>query len=312
MARVLITGGAGFIGSHVVDAFSHQGHELAIIDDLSSGVQDYLPGDARFFKCDIRSNEARQVVREFAPQIIAHLAAQMSVRISMERPTLDTDVNVTGLVNLLDACEEGAMPHVVFASTGGAIYGEQETFPADEDHPIRPTSVYGLSKRVGEMYLDFWKRERGLRFTALRLGNVYGPRQNPHGEAGVVAIFCERMLDRQTPVINGTGEQTRDFVFVGDVARAFIDVAGRSVQGTFNIGTGRESSVNDVFRHLNEALGLKVTPKYGAAKQGEQMRSCISAERARDEFGWNPIVTLEEGLQSTAQWFQKRHAMRKH
>lgn len=306
MTRVLVTGGAGFIGSHVVDRFVSAGCEVAVIDDLSSGLREQVAESATLHELDIRSSQVVEVVRAFRPEILIHTAAQMSVRISMERPTFDTDVNVTGLVNVLHAFEGLPKPHVVFTSTGGAIYGEQDLFPADEDHPIRPTSIYGLSKRVGEMYLDFYRREKGFTFAALRLANVYGPRQNPHGEAGVVAIFCERMLTGETPTINGNGEQTRDFIFVGDVADAIFSAGHQKVSGIFNIGTGREASVNDIFRHINNALGAGMRPQYGPAKAGEQLRSCISAERAHKAFSFTPRMQLEQGLRETAQWFSQK------
>jgi len=309
MAKVVVTGGAGFIGSHVVDAFLERGDTVTVIDDLSSGRRENVAAAARLHVADIRDAAAREVVRAATPDIVVHAAAQMSVRRSMDEPVFDTQVNVAGLVNILDALRGGTLPHVIFCSTGGAIYGEQERFPADEDHPLQPASVYGLAKRVGELYLDFWARSFGLTFTALRLGNVYGPRQSPHGEAGVVAIFCERMLRGEVPVINGTGEQTRDFVFVGDVVRAVVAAAERRIPGVFNIGTGRETSVNEVHHLLAEALGVPPERKtLVPAKAGEQLRSCISPARAAAVFGWRPELSAAAGLRATATWFREQHS----
>jgi UDP-glucose 4-epimerase len=304
MARVVVTGGAGFIGSHIVERFIASGHKVTVIDDLSSGTRQNLFPEADFIEMDIRSPEIRSVLGKIAPEIVVHTAAQMSVRKSMEDPTFDADVNVVGLVNILQSFPLNKLPFFVFLSTGGAIYGEQDTFPANEQHACKPTSIYGLAKRVGEMYLDFWGRELGLKHAELRLGNVYGPRQNPHGEAGVVAIFNKKLLANQVPVINGTGEQTRDFVYVGDVARAVDLVATKSVQGIFNIGTGRETSVNLLYTMITKALQSPIKATYGEAKVGEQMRSSIDATQAQKTFSWKPEVSLEVGCQKTSDWFR--------
>ncbi len=307
MARVVVTGGAGFIGSHVVDQFIARGDEVIVIDDLTSGKRQNIPAGVRLEVLDIRSDEARGLMTQLAPEIVVHAAAQMSVRVSMDEPAFDTHVNVTGLVNLLQGLKAAPKyPHFVFISTGGAIYGEQDTFPADEEHAIRPASVYGLSKRVSELYLEFWQRELGMNFVALRLGNVYGPRQNPHGEAGVIAIFCERLIDHKPCTIYGTGEQTRDFVFVADVARAVEAVAVQKVNGTFNIGTGVESNVKELFSGLASALKVTAAPLFGAPRSGEQLRSCIDPGRAYRKFGWKAQVGLAEGLKLTADWFASR------
>lgn len=309
--RILVTGGAGFIGSHLVEEFLRSGAEILVIDDLSSGLRKNLSSEVRLEVLDIGSEGARKVVREFAPHIVVHAAAQISVRRSMEEPVFDVSVNVGGMVNLLQSLNDLAYPHVVFISTGGAIYGEQESFPAPEDHPVRPASVYGLSKRVAELYLEFWKRERGLTFTALRLGNVYGPRQNPHGEAGVVAIFSERLLQGKPCTIYGDGTQTRDFVYVKDVSRAVQLAARKRVEGVFNIGTGRETSVNELFAGIATSLNLAgVKPLYGPARAGEQHRSVIDPGRAWRKFEWKPDTPIEEGLRLTASWYRQGTAPR--
>jgi len=220
--KVLVTGGAGFIGSHVCDMFLSKGHDVLVVDDLSSGRLENLDPRVRFFKHDIRSPEAATLIRDEKPEAIAHLAAQMDVRRSVADPRFDADVNIGGFLNLLEAATKAGTKRVIFSSTGGAIYGEQDTFPATESHPNRPCSPYGVSKASGELYLNYYRQEHKLSYAALRYANVYGPRQNPHGEAGVVAIFCDRLLKGQTCTIYGDGGQTRDFVYVGDVAPSMI------------------------------------------------------------------------------------------
>jgi UDP-glucose 4-epimerase len=222
----------------------------------------------------------------------------------MEEPWLDTDLNVTGLVNVLAPFRNRAGVHVVFLSSGGACYGEQDYFPAPESHPIKPACVYGLSKRVGEMYIEFWAREWGITSTSLRLSNVYGPRQNPHGEAGVIAIFCERLLKGNTITVNGSGEQTRDFVYVGDVARAVVLSAESRLSGEFNIGTARETSINTIAKRLRDMAAPDVEIVHAPAKAGEQMRSCIDNTLAGKQLGWAPEVDLDQGLASTLEWYK--------
>lgn len=304
MAKVVVTGGAGFIGSHIVDVLVRAGHQVAVIDNLSTGDRKNLAPGVVLHELDIRSREARELLMNLRPELVVHAAAQISVRLSMEDPAFDADVNVVGLVNLLQAFMKAPMPQFIFLSTGGAIYGEQTEFPATESHRIQPTSIYGHAKRVGESYLEFWAREFGLRFCALRLANVYGPRQSPHGEAGVVAIFLKRLFEGKVPVINGSGEQTRDFVYVEDVADAVLRVFEKGVTGTFNIGTARETSVNELYQELTAAAGCSVTAQHAPAKAGEQMRSCIDPTLAKRTFGWSATRSLEEGLTLTAAWFK--------
>jgi UDP-glucose 4-epimerase len=252
----------------------------------------------------MRSEKARELVEKLAPDFIVHAAAQVSVRISMEQPALDTDLNVTGLINILTPLCDRKGSHVVFLSSGGAVYGEQESFPAPETHRIMPESVYGLSKRVGELYLEFWSRVWGVTSTALRLSNVYGPRQNPHGEAGVVAIFCERLLAGKSIAVNGTGKQTRDFVYVEDVAEAVGRAVDTRAVGEFNVGTSRETTITELAERLRDMACPTAEIHYAAAKAGEQMRSCIDVAKAKKVLGWTPKMEFAPGLEHTLAWYK--------
>src|ERR1700736_389395 len=255
--RILVTGGAGFIGSHTVDALvASRAHQVSIIDDLSAGRHAQINPSARFHQVDLRKADAvKAAVREERPEVLVHLAAQMDVRRSVAEPAFDAEVNLVGFLNLVEAAREYGLKRVIFTSTGGAIYGEQENFPCDEDHPRRPVSPYGVAKFATEAYLFFYKVQYGIDYVALRYANVYGPRQDPHGEAGVVAIFCGRLLAHQPCTIYGDGGQTRDYVYVGDVVRANVAAIDESVAGPFNIGTGVETDVNQLYRVLAEAAG---------------------------------------------------------
>jgi len=302
--KVLVTGGAGFIGSHVTDVFLDAGHEVWALDDLSSGRRENLRPEVRLVVLDIRSPETARLLEAERFEVMCHLAAQMDVRRSVTDPRFDADVNVGGFLNLLEAARKSGVRKVVFSSTGGAIYGDQDVHPAPETHPTRPVSPYGVSKASGELYLGYYRAQYGLRSTALRYANVYGPRQNPHGEAGVVAIFSERLLKGQTCVVNGTGEQTRDFVFGPDVARANLLAATGDVEGPVNIGTGIETDVNRLYALLARAAGVERPAQHAPAKPGEQMRSSVDPARAAKVLGWRPAVPLEEGLRHTVDWFR--------
>jgi UDP-glucose 4-epimerase len=304
--KVLVTGGAGFIGSHVADAFVAGGHEVWALDDLSTGRRENLASAVRLVVADIRSPEASRLIESERFQVICHLAAQMDVRRSVADPRFDAEVNVLGLLNLLEAARKGGVRKVVFSSTGGAIYGEQDLFPAPESHPTRPLSPYGVSKASGELYLGYYRAQYGLQSVALRYANVYGPRQNPHGEAGVVAIFSERLLRGEPCLINGSGQQTRDFVFGPDVARANLLAAEGEVQGPLNIGTGVETDVNRLYALLAAAAGSSAQARHAEAKPGEQLRSSVDASRAAQVLGWRPTVELEEGLRRTVAWFREQ------
>ena len=300
---MLLTGGAGFIGSHVADHLLEQGHEVAVVDNLSTGRRKNVPEGARFYEMDIRTG-CLEVFEEFRPEALSHQAAQMDVRRSVREPDFDAEVNILGTVRLLQNCVEYGVERVIFASTGGAIYGEQKEFPAPEDHPQHPISPYGVSKLAGERYLHFYCIEHGLPYVALRYANVYGPRQDPHGEAGVVAIFCGNLATDQASTINGTGEQTRDYVYVGDVARAnLLALKSEVPSGAYNIGTGIETSVNKLYEILLEASGRELPPKHGPAKPGEQLRSCVDPSKAATYLEWWPEVDLTSGLTMTLRFF---------
>lgn len=297
--RVLVTGGAGFVGSHVADRLLERGHEVAVVDDLSTGERENLPDGASFYLTDVRTGCA-EVFEAFRPEVLCHQAAQMDVRRSVREPDFDADVNVLGTVRLLQSCVEHGVGKVVFASTGGAVYGEQGEFPAPEDHPQYPISPYGVSKLAGERYLHYYGAQYGISYAALRYANVYGPRQDPHGEAGVVAIFCRNLAVGRTSAIYGSGEQTRDYVYVQDVARANVVAIENEVDsGAYNVGTGAETSVNELYELLRKVSGKDIRPTYGVARPGEQLRSSVAPDLAGRELGWYPEVSLAAGLEET-------------
>jgi UDP-glucose 4-epimerase len=304
--KVLVTGGAGFIGSHLVDRVVQEGHEVIIVDNLVTGKRRNINRAARFYKLDIQSWRLERVFRNERPNVVMHLAAQMDVRKSVEDPMFDAQVNILGTLNVLQQAVKHGVRKVVFSSSGGAIYGEQEIYPAPESHVTRPLSPYGLSKLCGEQYLSYYQRSSGLQVVSLRYANVYGPRQDPEGEAGVVAIFIQKMLNNEQAVINGNGRQTRDFVFVEDVVEANLAVMGQETQGTYNVGTGVETSVNDLFRILIQHTGSTCKEVHGPAKKGEQARSVIDNTRMRHELSWEPKADLSEGLKKTVEYFRER------
>jgi UDP-glucose 4-epimerase len=303
--NILVTGGAGFIASHIVDAYCALGHRVSIIDDLSTGRRRNLNPAAVFHECDIRDREkVRDIFRQGRFDVVNHHAAQMDVRRSVADPAFDASVNIVGMLTLLEACVETGVSRVVFASSGGAMYGEQERFPADEEHPKRPISPYGVAKLTTEHYLFYYQMVHGLTCVCLRYANIYGPRQNPEGEAGVVAIFTSRMLAGEEPVINGDGIQTRDYVNVADVVRANVLALDVPKSDYFNISTGVETDVNTLFRLLKKATGSQCPEKHAEAKKGEQLRSVLSHDKIARTLGWKPKVSLEEGLQMTVEYFR--------
>lgn len=298
--RVLVTGGAGFIGSHVADGLLLVDHEVAVLDNLSTGRRELVPAGVPLHVCDLRSPELGEVVARLRPEAIVHCAAQASVSVSVADPVLDASVNVLGSVALLEAARRVGTGRVVYVSTGGAAYGDTDVRPTPEDHPTRPASPYGASKVAAERYMEVWAELTGGRALTLRLANVYGPRQNPHGEAGVVAIWCDRLARGLACVINGDGAQTRDFVYVGDVAAAVVSAVQQPhAVGVVNIGTGVETTIGDLHRRLTRAAGMSRDPEHHPARPGEQRRSVLDPRRAGLVLGWHPTTSLDEGLGRT-------------
>ena len=317
--RALVTGGAGFIGSHVADLFIHEGYDVEIIDDLSSGNRANLPGNAKFHEVSIASGDAARIVREGAFDAVVHLAAQIDVRKSVADPIFDATTNIVGTLNILEAIRaSGRRTRIAFTSTGGAIYGDFNTPPNVETFVKDPESPYAISKLSAEYYLAYYGRVHGIEHVALRFGNVYGPRQDPHGEAGVVAIFCSRILEGKPLTIFGDGLQTRDYVYVGDVARAvFLGVTGKLPEAervdarAFNVGTGIGTSVVELARLLQEAAGSNADIVFAPKRPGEQQESFLDASKARALLGWEPNVTLAEGLAKTFAWSEAQQSVQR-
>ncbi|MGA7172782.1 MAG: NAD-dependent epimerase/dehydratase family protein [Candidatus Dormiibacterota bacterium] len=310
--KVVVTGGAGFIGSHLTDRLLLEGHEVAVVDNLSSGRREQVSDHARFHDLNVASEAVGQVIAHERPEVIFHLAAQIDVRKSVSDPVQDAEVNVLGTVQLLTGAARAGVDRFIFMSSGGALYGDTEVIPTPESHPWRPASPYGAAKAAGEAYLVAFATSFGLKTGVLRPGNVYGPRQDPHGEAGVVAIFTRLLLAGQAPVINGDGRQTRDYVFVGDLVEAAIRLI-QGPLGQYNIGTGQETSVNRLAEELGRAVselrpgsGEPPSPRSGPARDGEQQRSCLDCSLAATELGWSPRVALPEGLRRTIADFVER------
>jgi UDP-glucose 4-epimerase len=301
--RILVTGGAGFIASHVADAFVAAGHEVVVVDNLVTGRREHVPAGARFVDADVASPDLADLVAEFRPDIIDHHAAHADVRQSVEDPGYDASVNVLGLISLIQAAVGAGVGKVIFASSGGAIYGEPEVLPCDEAHPVRPISPYGASKAAGEVYLETLSRVHGLDYTILRYPNIYGPRQHPYTEEGqVVAIFARLMLAGRQPTIFGDGEQERDFLYVGDVVQANLLALAQGSRQTLNLGTGRGLTVNELFRMLKSLTGYPGDAAYAPARPGEIFRITLDATRARTAMGWEPKTQLADGLRATVDW----------
>jgi UDP-glucose 4-epimerase len=304
--KALVTGGAGFIGSHVADQLLAAGLEVVVLDDLSSGHVEQVPAAAGFYQLDLQSPWLGPLLQQERPDVIFHHAAQISVRRSVENPAHDAAVNILGTLSLLEEAVRSGVKQVIFASTGGAIYGEADVIPTPEDYPARPVSPYGVSKLSVEHYLHYYFVQHRLPYTALRYSNVYGPRQDPHGEAGVVAIFAERLLGGKPGIINGDGLQTRDYVYVEDVAAANLCALQAEGAGTVNVGTGVETSVVDLLAAMRRLSQSPSPQEHGPARPGEQRRSCIAIGRAARELGWQPRVGLDEGLRRTLDYFRAR------
>lgn len=301
--KALVTGGAGFIGSSVVDALLERNFEVVVVDNLSTGSQNNINSGARFYNLDIRDREKLEgVFSNEKPDYVFHLAAQINVRDSIKNPVNDCEINILGGVGLIEVCRRFAVRKIIFSSTGGAIYGDGVEIPSDENQEKNPAAPYGIAKLTIEKYLQFYKNIYGQDFCVLRYSNVYGPRQNAKGEAGVIAIFIEKLMKGETPIIFGDGEQTRDYVYVRDVARANILAMGLS--GFFNVGTGKETSVNTLFRMITKALGVQASEIHGEAVKGELLRSCLNTKKLESK-GWKREYSLEKGLEETVQWFKK-------
>ena len=301
--RILVTGGAGFIGSNVADRLLADGHEVSILDDLSTGKRANLPARARFFEADLLDADAvSRCLAAARPEIVSHHAAQIDVRHSVEDPVGDAKINILGALHLFLACTAHRVRKVVYASTGGALYGEGIDLPATEEHPLRPESPYGASKLAVERYLALWKGLHGLDYTVLRYPNVYGPRQDPHGEAGVNAIFIGLMLHGERPRIFGSGDQTRDYLYVDDVVDANIRALESGSGATLNLGTGIGTSVNDIFRELQAILGFRGEPRREPPRAGEIQHITLDAARARQVLGWTPRTAFRDGLARTVEW----------
>lgn len=308
--RVLVTGGAGFIGSAVVDQLLAHGHEVFVVDDLSAGSLGNLDearreGNVHIHRFDICSEGFGDLVPQVKPDVVLHLAAQASVPKSVADPMNDAQTNVMGLLRVLDACVASEVRKIVYTSSGGTIYGTQRKLPIKENAVGRPISPYGISKRAGEDYLRFYEAEYGLDFTSLALANVYGPRQDPHGEGAVVSRFAQRLIAAEPPRIDGTGEQTRDFVFVDDVANAFVRACDGGSGETFNISTGVETTVNELFRSMAKATSFTGEPEYGPGRPGDVLRSALDPSKAEAGLGWKAWTPLDEGTQRTIAWYDR-------
>jgi UDP-glucose 4-epimerase len=305
--KILVTGGAGFIGSHITDALIQKKHKVLVIDNLSSGSRKNINSKAKFTKVDITNHKKIQEIIEIEkPEAIFHLAAQMDVRKSVADPMFDAKTNILASINLIKTACENKVKKIIFSSTGGAIYGETKNRPTPESEAEWPLSPYGIAKLTVDKFLNYYYEIHGLNFTSLRYANVFGPRQNPHGEAGVVAIFMNKMLRGEQPTINGDGKQTRDYVFVSDVVAANL-AALKNFQktGVFNVGTGKETSVSQLFREINRHFENKFKEKHGPAKIGEQKTSSLNHSHIKNDFGWTPKIELAEGIKKTFEWFQK-------
>ncbi|MBI2589763.1 GDP-mannose 4,6-dehydratase [Candidatus Berkelbacteria bacterium] len=304
--RILVSGGAGFIGSHIVEAYRSLGHELAILDNFSTGLRENVHPDAKLYEVDLTDQSAvERAVREFEPELINHQAAHLSVPESVKKPQFNATVNILGFLNLMEAARR-SVKRVIIASTGGALYGDTDQVPTPETHPTLPVSPYGVTKLTAEQYLHFYHTEYPeINWVALRYSNVYGPRQNPKGETGVIAVFLERMMTGQAATIYGDGLQTRDYVFVEDVARAHVAALDKG-NGAYNIGTGQETNVKEIYAFLQKATDLIQEAQFGPARPGEQKRSALDCARAKTELDWEPMIELKEGVQRTVDWYKNR------
>lgn len=309
MPASLVTGGAGFIGSHIADLLIEKSHRVIIIDNLSTGDKKNLNPKAKFYEMDIQNPDVSDIFAKEKPDFVFHLAAQIDLRISVANPIADCQTNILGALNILENSAKRNIKKIIFSSTGGAIYGEAEIIPTSEGYPEKPLSPYGINKLAIEKYLCYYKMVKNLNYAALRLANVYGPRQRSIGEAGVVAIFADKLLKSEQPMINGNGTQTRDYVYVKDAAKAFMLAQEKKVSGEFNIGTGIETNVNEIFEKIAAATGKNIAPLYCPAKPGEQKRSCLNWQKAKKYLGWSPEYNLDKGIAETVKWFRNKSSV---
>jgi len=303
-SKILVTGGAGFIGSHLVDALVGRRFETFVVDNLSTGNLKNVNPNAKFFKMDLRSPNLPKLIAKIKPDAIFHLAAQIDVRLSVKDPAKDADINILGSLNLLQAAADSGVKKIVFSSSGGAMYPDSIKPPYSERDPELPISPYGITKRAVELYLNFLRSVHGISFVALRYANGYGPRQNSEGDGGVVAVFSEKMLKNLPVKINGVGSQTRDYVYVGDVVNANLLALEKNLSGIFNIGTTKEISVNEIFKKLKKITGYQLSESHAPACPGEVLRSSLNYKKAAKELGWKPEVKIDEGLKRTVDWFR--------
>jgi len=303
--KILVTGGAGFIASHIVDSYIKAGHEVVVIDNLSTGKANFINPKAKFYKADIRdAEEMSRIIGEFRPEVINHHAAHIQVGYSVINPQFDAQNNVIGLLNIMQAAKEIGIKKMIMASTGGAMYGNQKT-PFKDSMKEEPLSPYGVSKRAGELYLNYYHQEFKIPYTALRYANVYGPRQNAHGESGVIAIFSEMIAAGKQPIINGDGTHTRDYVYVTDVTRANELALKTDFVGSINIGTTEETTTNEVYRQVVAEFGAKMEEKHGPARPGEQITSSLDYSRAKEVLGWEPTIKFNDGVKKVVAWYQR-------
>jgi UDP-glucose 4-epimerase len=304
--KILVTGGAGFIASHVVDTYIKAGHDVVTVDNLSTGKEEQVNSAAKFITADITDKETIQnIIRTEKPDVLNLHAAHIQVGNSVKNPQFDAENNILATIHIMEAAKDVAVKKVIFASTGGAMYGNKPT-PFTEDMKEEPLSPYGVSKRSAELYLNYYYEQYKIPYTVLRYSNVYGPRQNPHGESGVIAIFSEMIAQGKTPVINGDGTHTRDYVYIDDVARANLLALESPFVGALNIGTTTEISTNDVFRKVAEVFGVQMQETHGAERPGEQVRSSLSSKKAQEVLGWTPTVSFDEGVRRVVEWYRSR------